>query len=352
LENKQGKERQWNVRSFVSSFLLNNWKIKLGSLVASFILFGYVQYSKNITRVINIRVERPEIPPSLVLNSKIPSFMNVSFTGSNDIIDFNVSAFRIVLSHPKPEIGENLYTATLLPELPENIEASFHNEIPVVLDRLLVREVRVQPTLQFKTKEKGTPGYIRIEPPVLKIEGPYTVVSEIESLTTHPVEVHNGVARFSERVKIAVLPDFVTVSKDQPVEFDVTVHYPDARREGMKNLMVENVPVQCHDELRGLSMKILGNETVNVQISVPVSDAPVTKNQLTALVACSAFYDEVSKTIKPSFLLKDVPVQIESHREEIEVLSVTPPALNLQFEKMTTVVPGATRKGYKEHIIK
>ena len=105
-------------------FFTRNWKVKLGSVLIASMLFFYVQWTRNVTRVFHIRVERPDIPEDLILSSRIPSFMDVQFYGPAEEMEFNASAFRITVFSPaKPIPGKNQYKVILIPDPPGEIEA-------------------------------------------------------------------------------------------------------------------------------------------------------------------------------------------------------------------------------------
>ena len=126
----------------VKEALLENWKAKLGSLIVAIIFFYYVQYTRNVTRVVHVKVDIPAVPEHLVLNSRIPSFVKVEFFGPQEVMDFNPANFKIILINPGPGPGENRYRLDMLPRPPEGIEARFDEGMTVTLDRLAERTDR------------------------------------------------------------------------------------------------------------------------------------------------------------------------------------------------------------------
>lgn len=344
------KKRRSRLRAYISLGRRNR-NVKLGSLTAAIILAWYVQYSKNITRVMNIRVEKPEIPAGLVLSSRIPSFMPVSFRGSSDIIDFNVSAFQIILTNPDPAIGENIYYARLMPELPEEIEGEFKKEIPVLLDRLLVREIPIRPKIVDPEEGNLKRGYLSINPDAVEVRGPFKNLSELQHLDTLPIKLSGPAGLFVKRTGLAELPEFISVVSGKRKEVRVGVRLIETEHIYDNEILFENIPIVCMNEIRGLTMKILGTERVTIRAYSPDPNHKPAGIRPEAKVFCPVFYDETTKTIEPTSLINDVPVRIELSGGNLEILEVQPPTVHLQFEKSLTVIPGAIRKGFKEHVI-
>lgn len=318
--------------------LTRNWKAKLVSLLVSSLLFWLVHSTRNVTRTLQVRVEGPELSKNLVLNAKLPTFMNVELNGSSELMDFPISDFRIVLSNPRPEAGENIYRARLVPEPPVGVTAAYKTDIYVQLDRLLVRNLPVIPDIKFGLEPGYKPGYMRVEPPVIKIQGPYGVVSRMDRIATQQIEITGADSTFARRVLIHDLPEYVRLAPRQPLEVEFFMRListnPANTAPVGEVLELKQVRVHCANTIRGLDMKTLGSESVSIYLAVG-NNKRVVAEQFRALVFCPVFFDGESKSIRPAFSVKDLLVRAVDvmGRENMEVLRVTPPLVSLQFER-------------------
>lgn len=334
--------------------LLRNWKLKAGSIVIAVFLFIYVQYSNNVSRTVNVRVEPIPLPADLLLANRIPSFMEVTFYGSRDLIDLEPSEFRIVLKKSSPKTGENDYRAELTPELPENITATYPDRLKVYLDQADSRMMPVLPTLDLTLEGDLQLGYVATEPPAIQVRGPFQTLATMDRLGSEAVRIQSSIARQESAAKVPVagLPDLVEVPPGQSDSVNVSVRLLTSDWKNQEDVtVIEDVPVRCYNEIRGLEMKVVGDETVDVYIS---REPPgLARDQLRAYVYCPVFYDETKAAVKPSFLIKELPVFIQDRlrRSNLDILMVSPARLDLQFEKATVRVSTEERQGFKEHVL-
>jgi len=329
---------------------MENWKIKLGSFAAALFLFWYVQYSRNITRELNIRVNVPEIPKEYVFSSRVPSFVTVRFRGMYDIMDFNVSDFRINLVNTNIQLGENVFEPKLVPDLPDEIQADFQDEEVVIkLDRELNRRVIVEPDYNYISDKKYRIGYRKVTPSTLMIKGPYEIVSEIVKIPTKPVVLEGDGKLLFGKSKLKELPEFVKLDEDFKNDVEVSIQFLEKDNMDSQELQIDNIPIRCLNDIPGLVMKPYGSETVSVRVLS--RNQVVGAGDLRVGVYCPVFYDSVAKEIKPSYIIDDIYVIAEGKHSPFDILEVVPEKVNLQFEISRKAVPGAIQKGFKEHVI-
>jgi hypothetical protein len=337
--------------------ITKNWKLKAGSVFVALLLFWYVQYSRTITRVMNIRVDRPEIPANLTMSSRTPSFMNVKIYGPREVMDFNVSEFRISLKNPRPEVGTNIYRAQVYPELPEGVGAVYRTELPITLDRVMVRELPVEPILDINLGPGLRPGYMWTKPRTLRVVGPEAIVSRMNRIRTDRTIVAGSRPVFSNKVLISQLPEFVALDKNQPFDVDINLRVlPDnIDPEVDESLhLITDIPIRCSNDLRGVSMKVMDRNTVDVLVMTNDDKINIKKEQLSAMLFCAAMLDSETQEVIPSATITNVPVFVEDRlkREGVTILDVIPPRVALEFEKSVVKTPYELRQGLKEHLIR
>ena len=354
----------------VKSFFTNNWKIKVGSLLFAGLVHLYVQNSKNTTRVLNIRVEKPEMPQHLLVSSKIPAFTNVHVYGPRELMEFNLSDFRIFMTNPNPSVGKNIYQTHLYPELPEGVEAIYRKEIPVTLDRVMVRELPVVPLFDTENLDVGlAPGYFYTRPRTLKLTGPETILARMDRVETMTMGINGAIRQFSHRVTIARLPEFVSLTQDQPVEIEANMKIIEqsdmANSEGVASRPREGIPersiayfadlpVRCSNELRGISLKGDNSAVVSIAVEYDTIKGAPRKENITAQVFCPALYYQPTREVLPGTRISDLPVDIVFRRErdDFDLLYIRPFSVTMNFEKAIVKTPREVRKGLEEHLIR
>ncbi len=345
------------------TWITHNWRIKAGSLLIASLLFAYVQYSRTVTRVLNIRVDRPEIPADMVLSSRIPVFMNVKVYGPRELMEFNVNEFRIVLSNPSPETGENTYRTQLSPELPEGISAVFNREVRITLEKKMIRELPVIPDLDLNLPEGFRAGYRTVTPPTFRVSGPRTAVMQMEKIRTERIFVNTLSSVYRSRALITGLPDFVKIEPGQSFDAEVSLQIVPERIRSSNDpvaeqdlVFLEEIPVRCRNDIKGITMRVLADRKVSVVImrkpGAPV--LPVTGDQFQAEVFCPVFFSNDEKRIMPWDTIMNLPVYITDKlaRTDLIVLDTDPPRLSLQFEKTVVKQPDGMVQGLQEHLIR
>lgn len=315
--------------------LRKDWYARAGAIVVALVLALYVQFAQNVTKVMHIRVNPPQIPPALAFSSKIPSFMEVELYGNEDLMDFTPADFKLQLTNQKPVRGENVYRVKLIPEVPDGIEAAYPREMRIQLDEILYRELPVVPVFEQPIE---TIGGISVRPRSVILRGPAGMVSELDRLATTAIPTaHQG--KF--RAALAELPDFLTLADGQPSEVEVD-RWP---RTGEGSL-VEGIPVKCVNALPGLKLR------TPPQVRVRASGNP-RPEEFRATVFCPVFLDPQTRSIRPAFLIEKALVEVEdlTGRERI-VLQDGPLIDSLQFEKVENLIPIPIQQGREEHIFR
>ena len=345
----------------IRDLFLHNWQLKLVSLLVSLMLFWYVQYSRTTTRVLNIRVDRPEVPANLVLSSRVPSFMQVKIYGPSEMIDFNVSDFKIVLENPRPAAGENTYRSVIQPELPEGIGAVYQREVTVNLDRLMIRKLPVVPNADINLATGYRAGYMWTNPATISISGPAAVVGEMERLYTEKIAVAGSLPFYSTKVLLSPLPDFVNLASGQPFDVEVNLNVIPEQVElslGEESglFQVTDIPIRCSNDVRGMTMHVLGDRKASILLTVQEETQRnrIKKDQFTATVYCPVYFDTETREILPAPTIMNVPIRVEDRlgRSDIAIIDAEPQFVSVEFEKLVIKAPSDIRRGFQEHLIR
>ena len=334
----------------IKEALLENWKAKLGSLIVAIIFFYYVQYTRNVTRVVHVKVDPPSVPEHLVLNSRIPSFVKVEFFGPQEVMDFNPANFKIILINPGPGPGENRYRLDLIPRPPEGIEARFDEGVTVTLDRLAERTLPLVGDFQLNSGSDVRIGAITMQPQTIRVSGPASVLDVMDRVNLNPLRITPGTPDYATRVLVSTLPEFVRLADDQPYEIDVRVKLLDSTaNESTDGIFLRELPVNCENAIPGLKL----DESPTVKVLYR-AEAIVAEGRLTAHTFCPVFLDPNTRNILPSLRIPGIPVHIKDAlaQKDIEILEVTPAVVNLQFSVQKVRAPTQVQKGMEEHLIR
>jgi len=335
--------------------LLENWKIKLLCVMLASVLFAYVQYTRNVTQEIHVRVEEPELPGDLVFAEAPPSFMKVSIRGPREGVGFEATDLRIILTRPGDlEPGPNRFRATLTPKLPEGLKPIYDEEVTIQLGRAMEREMPVIPVFETPLPDDRQIGYLTIRPRTVRLRGPAGVLEEMKVVRAGPVAITDlSIGETSAYEGDINLDDqsLELLEADFQVRGEVSIVATTPPESGR---IVREVEVQCSNEIPGLQMQVVGRGTVDVYLreeNVPEGQTPTPPPALEAFVYCPVYYDE--PRIVPSGRINDLPVEIRrrgSGEAAANVVRAEPAFVDLQFqqEEAPQVNP-ALREGLQEH---
>ena len=335
---------------WLRDILLENWKAKLGSLVVAIIFFYYVQYTRNITRIVHVKVDVPAIPETLVFNSRIPSFVKVEFFGPQEVMDFNPSNFRISLSNSSPGPGENRYRLDLVPKPPEGIEVRYDSGITIKLDRFSKRTLPVVGDFQLISSSDTKLGAISLQPETVQVAGPAGVLDLMDRVHLNTVRISPAAAEYSTRIAISTLPEFVKLADGQPYEIDVRAKLlGNDIGEGTPNVFAKEMQVVCENTITNLRL----DEPPTVKVLYRAESA-VGEGRIVANVYCPVFLDPINKSIQPSLRIAGIPVHVHDllMQKDIEILDIFPSNVNLQFSMVRIRPPTQVQKGMEEHLIR
>lgn len=326
--------------------IYRNLPAKIGSLLVALVLAWYVQSNRKIKRDIQVRVVPPALPRNLVFAGKLPAYLKVQLSGPRELMDFPVSDFKIHLTNANPRPDEKVpFKTVLTPETPGGISASYQTGVLIRIDRVLIREVPLEPVFVLHLGEKLKPGYFRVVPSTISIRGPREQVERIERIRTRVMEIKGEEGIFTERVFIEDLPPFTTLAgKQSPdVEFSITILPRDnVHSEELEDVWLENLKPRCSNRISGYELEA---EPLSALIRYPVKNRKPREKEFEARVFCNIVLD-IEKNAPLE--IQDIPVQLHDlyHRQGIQILELSRNMVNLKFKKKAALE--LVKKGAKE----
>ncbi len=181
--------------SFLRAMLLENWTIKLTSLVLAFFLWLAVRGDRNVERIISVALEI-QVPRDMEITNERPSFVEVTVRGAPANIGYGLSgppAYTINLQ----TAGEGTHEIPLSPgnvrfPATSGLEVVRINppRITLVLERTITAEV---PVVLPELRGRPAPGFdvyrTSYWPNQIRISGPRSRVVRTKQIYAAPISI-------------------------------------------------------------------------------------------------------------------------------------------------------------------
>ena len=208
-------------------FLTANWELKLVSLLAAMLLWGFVVGGEKADMVLPVPIEFLGIQPGLELTAESPDTVNVQVRGLrgqlNRLKGDSLRA-QVLLAGIHP--GE-----TSVRILPEHVRAPggiqvvriTPSRVRVMLDAVESATARVMPRLTGNPP----PGFIlkdvTVSPREVQVRGPQSEVRQVKQVETEPIDVSNLRGPVKRSVGLISPGGGVTLGNPGTVEVTVEV---------------------------------------------------------------------------------------------------------------------------------
>lgn len=215
--------------NLIRGLLFDHLGLKLVALLMAVLVYLNVYTDRTATMLVSFPVQVTDLPDSLTLTGPLPGVVQAELRGTGKtLIRMRLSEPTLAVSLANVETGrfERTIAAADLPLGPfPGVEV-----VRVVGPRMLELEIdrRVTVGLPVAARVEGAPaagvrreGLVVIQPSVVAVSGPATVVAALDSVVLEPVRLEGRREDVRVQVAPAALPEWCTV--DPPV---VTVMVP------------------------------------------------------------------------------------------------------------------------------
>ena len=196
------------------------------------------------------------------------------------------------------------------------VEEVLNNEVVVRLERRVERTLRVEPELRGEPADGFVVEGVTVDPLVVAIRGPESVIAPLVSLRTRAVDIDGRDGDVEEAVKVAPPPGAKLTDFPQGDTVRVSVRIVEAPREASWE-----VPVTPPDGGR----VVLRPTKVTVTVKVPPSRLADVQGALTVRLP----EDAVSSRSKSVPVTVDLEALDEDLRARVEVIGVEPPTVRV-----------------------
>lgn len=207
--------------------ILNNWPIKLLSLVFALVLWLFVMGEQDTEVGYTVPLEVKNVPKGLIIANQIPGHVDVRLTGSRTLLA-NIQGSDLEVSVDLHDANPGITTFRSLDErlnLPRSVVVSRMSPsyVDIKLERLVQKEVPLQVVLD------GTPapGFSIVEvkaaPDIVLVEGAESELKRVSEVETEAVDVSGLKASFSLTVALNYNGIYTRLAKARTAEVQVII---------------------------------------------------------------------------------------------------------------------------------
>ncbi len=306
------------------SWLVNNWALKLVSLILAIGFWFYVVGEESIefTKTIPIEILSPNEKLSIIKSSN--SFLEVTFQSPRHLFSAlssaNITARHKIQGAEKAgEYSFNVQSSDFSLPAPEiRITKIFPLYITVTLDEMIVKKLSVtvdrvgDPAFGYRVDEK----IIDLDPNAVLVEGPKAVLEKMDTIKTEPIQLVGRVRSFRRTVRI-----------HQGLELKIV-------GDGITEVQIPIFPEVAEKELKDIPVKPLGVPSNDYRAELKAHDVPI------VLAGPRAVLDQMVPNDILAYVdvdgLKEgtyqVPVKFILPRDVI--LKKDPPAVSVEVKKI------------------
>lgn len=243
--------------------IVQNWPLKLLALFLGIILWYGIVAEDQVDMVLSVPLEIRNLPPNMVIANQFRKDMEVSVRGPKRLLQEmqqqNVSRpVNLTDTQPGPVVIQNTLESIPFPRS-ITVQRVQPANITLLVDKLMEKNIPIA----AKTTGEPASGFslegIRLKPGVIKVNGPSTLISKVQSISTTTIDV-GGLTQTSQVPVRLVLSDaLLQLIGETVVEAEIlikepmtrrTVHYiPINLKQADKNTQVEPSMVSVEAEI-------------------------------------------------------------------------------------------------------
>lgn len=189
-------------------FFIENWGLKLVSLVLALMLWVYVtSKGKAELTLTTVPIEFRNIPQGLAIVGEVAGTLEVRVQGQERDLRDITSGKKVtgILDLSRAIAGENLIRIS-----PDDISRPARVavtrispfEVWVNLERLTRKSVRLKPRLRGAPADGYALSGVSVKPQRITVEGPVDVLQELGSIETMPIDIKGSRANITVQPKI------------------------------------------------------------------------------------------------------------------------------------------------------
>lgn len=214
-------------RNHLKSLLLDNYLIKIASLVLAVLLWFYVNSKGGVEMEITVPVVLKNVPPSLVVVGDMINDVNVRFNGPERILQgITAQGLTAALDLTGAREGDNVYWLD-----PSDIAVPSTVQITRINPRrvMIHTDARIRKTVRVLARVNGTPatGYridhVAVTPAWITVQGARSTIDPLTQIPTETIDVSGKRETVTRETKLELLGKDLQVIEKQPIQVEVDI---------------------------------------------------------------------------------------------------------------------------------
>ena len=327
LRDKLLDSRNWQ------RLLSKSWFLKGLSLCLAVMLWYFVGSDDTVDKNVMIPIEIINLPRDLVISNQFKKEIEVTVSGPRSLIlEMTNRAItrQVDLSSATPGTMVISNTNNSIP-VPRGITVLRVQPASVILslDKLIQKHFPVKPIVSGKIEAGYILKRMKMDPEVITITGPQTILSQMDELRTHEIVI-DGLSESQQRqVPLKLDPEIVELIGETSVTAFLQVAYETVER------TIRDVPV----------VAILDGVQQHVKPGKVTVTANIAKNLIKEKADLKKLFTATAIDVLGDGRLKVTIVPREDLKESVEILAVEPDYVEILQEKSERPVESAVLDG-------
>ncbi len=242
-----------------------DWVLKLVSVLLATLLWSFVGGEDVVDKNVMVPVEIINLPRDLVISNQFKKEIEVTVSGPRSLIQDMTNkavARQINLSNATPGTNVIENDNKSIP-VPRGITVLRIQPTTIILslDKLIQKQFDITPVTSGVVSAGFDLENLVMNPDVITITGPETILSQAEALMTDVIDIHGMTESKQIQIPLDLEPSFIDLIGETSVTADITV------RPKMVEKKISKVVV---DASIGGSRREVAPETVDVIVKIPV----------------------------------------------------------------------------------
>jgi len=185
-----------------------NWVLKLVSLFFALFLWYFVVGEDKVDMNVTLPVEIVNLPRDLIISNQFKKQIEVTISGQRSLIrgmaEQHISrSIDLSKATPGTVVIQNAPDTIKLPR-GLNILRVQPPTLTLLLDRLIQKELPIEPKLVGKVHKNFRLDSVTVEPLTLNISGPQLILDKEEHLNTNPIDINGLIQSEVKQVSLAL----------------------------------------------------------------------------------------------------------------------------------------------------
>jgi YbbR domain-containing protein len=302
--------------------IVQNWHIKLLSVVLAGILWVYVNSIQEAERFLSVPIEIKNISENYLVSNELPEFAQLVLRGREEYLSLinegevtayidleqnSVGEARKIVKVDRREIPRGVSIKEIVPRL-----------IDVRLEEAFRKKVKVVPVIVADLPEGYSFVDFSVDPETVEIQGPESILQNTSAVYTEEINIRSLTETTVIDASLEIERDKLTLVDEQSVNVKITI------KEEFTLKRVDSVLIYPLNLSEGLVADITGQE-VSALVRIPQRlERDFREKQVYAYVDCGSITEPGDY---------ELPLSLQSDVEEVTAVKIEPSSIELHVEE-------------------